>query len=84
MRDFKQLMVPEKAHRLNLKRYREHINDHQVGTASQFEQLGHILVAYDADELSAKIQLLETFVPKPRKNQADQVASRIREYLESL
>jgi len=64
-----------------LKRYGEHVNDHQLGTARKFEELGHILVAYEVEELSEKFKQLKTFVPKPRTNQAEQVASRIKEFL---
>lgn len=67
-----------------LKRFGEHVNDHQVGTARKFEELGHVLVAYDTDELPAKIRQLKTFTPKPRVSQADKVARRIAEFLDDL
>ena len=64
-----------------MKKYGEHVNDHQVGTARKFAELGHILTAMDETELSEKIRLLKNFVPSPRKNQADLVAARIRRFL---
>ena len=67
-----------------MKRHHEHVNDHQVGTARKFEELGHILVAYGPEELPSKIELLKTFVPKPRASQADLVASRVKLFLEGM
>ncbi len=67
-----------------LKRYKEHVNDHQVGTARKFSELGHILVAYDTDELPERIRQLKTFVPKERKANPEAVADRIRRFLETL
>ena len=65
------------------KRYGEVVNDHQVDTARKFEHLGHILVAYDTDELPDKIKLLKTFVPKPRIPNRQGVIDRISRFLET-
>lgn len=67
-----------------LKKFGEHVNDHQLDTARKFEELGHILVAYSEDELPDKFQQLKEFTPKPRQSQADKVAERISVFLESL
>lgn len=67
-----------------MKKYREHVNDHQVGTARKFEALGHVLVAYEEAELPEKIKYLKGFVPAPRVSQPDQVAARIKRYLDGL
>ena len=67
-----------------MKRFKEHVNDHQMATAQRFEQLGHILAAYSVEELPAKLQQLKTFVPKIRENQAQAVANRIAKFLQSL
>ena len=64
-----------------LKRYGEHVNDHQIGTAREFEKLGHILVAYKEEDLPDKLTQLKSFVPKPRENHAKQVADHITEFL---
>jgi len=61
--------------------YGEVVNDHQVHTARKFEQLGHILAAYEADELPVKIDLLKTFVPKPRIPNRQGVIDRIQRFL---
>ena len=67
-----------------LKKYSEHVNDHQLGTARKFEVLGHVLVAVEAEELPTKIELLKTFKPKQRINQADKVAQKIKDFLDSI
>ena len=67
-----------------LSKYKEHVNDHQLGTAKKFEQLDHLLVAYEEEEIPEKLEQLKTFVPKPRENQAQAVAARIADFLESL
>ena len=67
-----------------LKRYREHVNDHQVATARKFEELGHILVAYETEELPVKIEELKTFVPRKREAQPHAVAERIARFLNDL
>ncbi len=67
-----------------LKRYGEVVNDHQVGTAKKFEELGHILVAWNEGQLAEKVNALKDFVPKPRVAQPKAVASRIIQFLNDL
>jgi UDP-N-acetylglucosamine transferase subunit ALG13 len=66
------------------KQYGEHVNDHQLGTARKFEQLGHILVAYTEDKIPEKIKQLKSFVPQPRKVQTKAVIDRISKFLNEL
>ncbi|MBN2590396.1 MAG: hypothetical protein JXA96_11085 [Sedimentisphaerales bacterium] len=65
-----------------LKKYHEVVHDHQVEIARKFEKLGHILVAYSEQELSAKAQELKRFVPNRREVQIDSVVRRISEFLQ--
>ena len=64
-----------------LKEFHEVVHDHQVAIARKFEELGHLLVAYEERELSEKIQELGHFVPKKRETQVEAVAKRISEFL---
>lgn len=64
-----------------LKKYGEVVNDHQVAIARKFEELGHILVAYEAEDLPKKIKKLKFFVPRPRESGAELVAERISSFL---
>ncbi|MGA2069877.1 MAG: PssE/Cps14G family polysaccharide biosynthesis glycosyltransferase [Sedimentisphaerales bacterium] len=67
-----------------LKHYKEHVNDHQVATAKEFEKLGHILVAYDTVDLPEHIHQLKSFVPRERKANPGAVADRISCFLNSM
>ena len=64
--------------------YREHINDHQVGTARKFEQLGHVLAAYEADEVPEKVEQLKHFTPRKWITQTEKVVERIKRFLYEL
>jgi len=66
------------------KKYGEVVNDHQVQIARGFEQLGHILVAYDEQDLPKKIEELKCFVPKERETQVDAVVARILRFLSQI
>jgi UDP-N-acetylglucosamine transferase subunit ALG13 len=66
------------------KKFKEHVNDHQLATARKFEELGHVLVAYTEEELAEKIKQLKFFVPQPRKVQAQAVVDRIAGFLNGL
>jgi len=67
-----------------LSKYGEVVNDHQVAIARKFEELGHILVAYDTKDLLQKMKQLRTFVPRKRKAQPEAVANRIAQFLDEL
>ncbi len=65
-----------------MKRYNEHVNDHQVETAAKFESLGHILVANKEAELIQKISEMGTFIPRPRKTDINGIISRVERFLD--
>ncbi|MHC4543133.1 MAG: PssE/Cps14G family polysaccharide biosynthesis glycosyltransferase [Planctomycetota bacterium] len=67
-----------------LSKYGEVVNDHQVAIARKFEELGHILVAYDVEELPDRIHELKNFTPRKRKASPHAVADRIRHFLSNL
>lgn len=67
-----------------LAQYGEHVNNHQLGTAKKFEKLGHVLAAYDEKQLPEKIQMLKTFIAKPRECQPEKVAVRISEFIKTV
>lgn len=67
-----------------LKQFGELVNDHQLHTAKKFEQLGHILVAYNNEQLIDKISHLKAFKPKPRNAQPDKIAQKISDYIKTL
>jgi len=67
-----------------MKRYKEHVNDHQVATAKKFEELGHILAVYDVKDLHNGISKLKNFIPRKREANPDAIADRILRFLNSL
>jgi len=67
-----------------MKRYKEHVNDHQIATAKKFEELGHILAVYDVKDLPNGIRKLKDFIPRKRKASPDAIADKIRRFLNSL
>jgi len=48
-----------------LKRYGEHVNDHQVELIEQFTSKGYILSVVEMDELKDALEAIESFVPNP-------------------
>ena len=42
-----------------LAKYGEHRNDHQLATATRFDELGYINVAYTEEELKEKLKSLQ-------------------------
>ena len=67
-----------------LKRYHEHVNDHQVATARKFEELHHVLAVDDAADLPRRFAELHNFVPARRVARTDELAGRIGEFLRSI
>ena len=67
-----------------LKKYGEAVNDHQLAIARKFEEFGHLLVAYNVEDLPKRILELRNFVPRERKANPHAVADRIRHFLNSL
>lgn len=66
------------------KKYGEVVNDHQVAIAKKFEQLGHLLVAYNTEQIPEKLEQLKTFVPRPREAEPRAVAERIKQFLKEI
>ena len=66
-----------------LKEYGELVNNHQMHTAKKFEQLGHILVAYNEAQLPEKITQLKAFKPTQRIASPEKVAQKITEFIKT-
>jgi len=67
-----------------LKKYREAVNDHQLGIAKKFEGLGYLLAAYSEEDLLDKIGLLKSFVPRRREVNSQAVIARISTFLRGV
>jgi len=64
-----------------MKKFNEHVNNHQVETARSFEKAGCILAAYDTVQLRTLIRRFKDFVPAQRKNQSQAIIRRITEFI---
>lgn len=64
-----------------LRRFGEHVNDHQVDTARTFEAVGHVLAAYAASQVAERLADLRTFRPKPRRPRSEPVVRRLADFL---
>ncbi|HUR76481.1 MAG TPA: glycosyltransferase [Acidimicrobiales bacterium] len=67
-----------------LKRFHEHVNDHQVATARKFEELHHVLAADGTADLPRRFAELPSFIPARRVARTDELAGRIGEFLRSI
>lgn len=67
-----------------LKKYREHVNDHQLDTALKFQELGIVLVANDEAEMIEKIAMVSDFKPAQRTAQIEPLKARISGFLNEL
>jgi beta-1,4-N-acetylglucosaminyltransferase len=67
-----------------LAKHGEVVNDHQVAIARKFEELGHILVAYETEQIPEKLEQLKTFVPRKREAQPEAVIGRITQFLTEM
>lgn len=71
------LVMPRRAH-LN-----EHRNDHQMGTARRFKEMGRFMVAIDEHELDAQLSQLES-MPGPSRigfYASSELLAKIREFI---
>lgn len=66
-----------------LRKFREHVNDHQLHTARKFEELGVVMTARDKTELKDKIGCMATFLPAPRQADVQRLIARISGFLET-
>lgn len=66
------------------KKYGEVVNDHQLATARKFEELGHVVAAYDVDGLREGIRKLKDFKPQKRDVDPQLVGEKIGRFLTSL
>ena len=67
-----------------LKKYGEVVNDHQLGIAKSFSELGHILAAFGVEDLPDGVRRLADFVPKERRPAPHAVADRISRLISGL
>lgn len=67
-----------------LKKYKEHINDHQLQIIDNFSDNGYLLKLEDFDELGELIKKAKKFKPKVYKSNVDDFRKKMIDYIESL
>lgn len=66
-----------------LKRYNEHVNDHQIQIAKKFKQQGYVKYVINVKNLGKVIKSMESFIPKKYKKSESNVVSIIENYIDN-
>ena len=66
-----------------LSKYKEHVNDHQIQIATEFEKLGYIIKS-DVSDLGSNIKKLNTFHPQKFKSNNNNFIKTISDYIDNL
>ena len=67
-----------------LSRFREHVNDHQLGTAKRFAERGKMLFAANEEELVRLVPELLRFRPPELEKGENTLVQRLRTYLDRM
>ena len=73
----KVLVVPR------LKKFGEHVNDHQMQIARKFKQQGYVKYVINMKNLGKVINSMETFTPKKYKKSETNIISIIENYIDN-
>ncbi len=65
-------------------RFGEAVNDHQMSIAKQFDRMGYLLAAYDAEEVISRLAELPGFVPATRETSSAGIAERSTRFLRDI
>lgn len=66
-----------------LKKYNEHVNNHQLQIVKSFSELGYLKAVYDLNELEKEILNIKTFIPKKFKSNLKNVLSIIEDFIDN-
>lgn len=66
------------------KRFGEHVNDHQVGSARAFEAKGDILAVYDIETLPQRFRELDSFQPPALRDGPRNIIKCVRDFLQTV
>lgn len=64
-----------------MKKFKEHVNNHQIDTANRFESMNHILSAHDKLSLCTALNKIEKFTPEIRKANPENIAEHIDKFI---
>ena len=66
-----------------LKKYREHVNDHQLDIIQSFNELGYIIGLNSVEELEQALKQIENFNPKKYKQNTGKIVSIIENFIDN-
>jgi len=69
------IVIPRQA------RYGEHVDDHQRDIAAAFEEKGLILVAWEAEQILAKVEAAESWKPQSYQSNTEYFVGKLREQI---
>lgn len=67
-----------------LKKYKEHVNDHQVQLIEHFSKAGYIIGVENLDNLSAEIKKIDKFKPKKYKGDTGKIIKSISKDIDNI
>lgn len=67
-----------------LKKYGEHVNDHQLEIINSFADMGYIIPLKDFNRLDKLILKSQKFVPKEFKSNTENLIKMLEEYIDQL
>ena len=68
-----------------LKKYREHVNDHQKDIESEFSKKGWIMGINQVDELGRALKNVKNFLPKKyEKTKSDEIINVVKTFIDKL
>ena len=65
-----------------LKKYKEHVNDHQLELLESFEKEGYIIPCYDLENLNEEIKKVKDFKPNKFKSNKDNFIKLLKEEID--
>lgn len=73
--DKKVIIIPR------LKKYKEHVNNHQLEITKKYEEDGYILACYDNDNLGEVLEKIKIFKPKKYISNKKNFVNKLEEYI---
>ena len=66
-----------------LKKYGEHVNDHQIQIVENFSNKGYIKAVFEIENLETTIKNIDTFIPAPFNNDTSKIIELISNYIDN-
>ena len=65
-----------------LKKYKEHINDHQLDIINSFNEMGYIIGIHDVEELGEALNKVKNFTPKKYVQNTGNIVSIVEKFID--